>query len=179
MNSPSLSRIHYEWTWCFANKLWINYLLREYTMNSLFIFRLPYEFTWCFADSLWIYCLYREFSKNSRGVSLILYEFSWCFSNILRIHYLVREFTNNSILFSRIFYLFTILIADSSRNHLVEFYFWWAARMIHTLFEALISTHSLTRWLILAYIDIQSEVIFGPLTDEMSHSRCSAEIELN
>ena len=51
--------------------------------------------------------------------------------------------------------------------------------MIHTLFEALISTHFLTRWLILAYIDIQSEVIFGPLTDEMSHSRCSAEIELN
>ena len=75
-----------EFTISFANLpwihdlLWIHYLLRDFTMNSL-SFReftlnpfFHYEFTICFAISKWIYYIFREFTLNTLSVSLIFYE---------------------------------------------------------------------------------------------------------
>ena len=49
--------------------------------------------------------------------------------------------------------------------------------MTHRLFEAWISTHSMTRWLILPIIDIQNDVIFDPFTDKMNHSPRTVELD--
>ena len=76
---------------CSANKLWIHYLFRYYTINSLSVSRILYLFcesTMFLANSLWIYLGFR----NSR----------WIFAKLLWIHCLFREFTINSLSLSRI-----------------------------------------------------------------------------
>ena len=46
LNSLSVSRIHYEFTVCFANSPWIHCLFRESTMNLLSLWRIHYKY-WC------------------------------------------------------------------------------------------------------------------------------------
>ena len=113
MNSLSASRIHYlfhefildplssspnhyEFTICFANYLWIFYLLRDFSLNPLSFSRIRY--------------LLRGFTLNLfyfRGVSINSLSFSWIhilfreftifFVFSLWIHYLFRDFTMNTL----------------------------------------------------------------------------------
>ena len=59
-NSPSFSRINYEFTFYFPNKQWIYFLFLENAMYFLPVSRIYSEYTWYFANSLWLYHLYRE-----------------------------------------------------------------------------------------------------------------------
>ena len=68
-------RIHHlfrECTICFANSLWFHYLLRDFSLNSLF---------------------FPEFTFNSLSASRFQYEFTISFANSPWIHFL-REITN-------------------------------------------------------------------------------------
>ena len=44
------------------NSLWIHYLFREYTINSLYDSRSYYEFTMCFATLLLIHYLFLKYT---------------------------------------------------------------------------------------------------------------------
>ena len=46
---------YFEFTICLANLLWIHYLFRESTLNSLSFSRIHCELTFTFAISLWIH----------------------------------------------------------------------------------------------------------------------------
>jgi len=115
MNSLSVSRIHFE-SKVFRQTLWINFLLRDITMNELSISWFYYEYTICLANLLWIYYLLREYTKNSLSASRFHYEYTICLSNSPWIHYFFRDINMNSlstsrflfefILFFRIHYLF-------------------------------------------------------------------------
>ena len=73
MNSLFILGIHFEYTICFANFLWIHNLLHEFTMNSLSFSWYFYKFTICIANSLLNCYLFREFTikKNQfRGFGL-------------------------------------------------------------------------------------------------------------
>ena len=119
LNSISSSRINYQFTVFFAislwipfefNSLWIYYLFRGSTFNSLLIqfamnwpsisrihFKFPlnsirYEFTIYFANSLWIHFLFREFTFNSLWIRFALNS-----PSISRIHFEFPIFSANSL----------------------------------------------------------------------------------
>ena len=84
----------------------IQYLFREYALDSLSFVQIHNEFTIFFAITLWIHCLFREFtiySANSLSFWRIHYEFTWSFA----IH---NEFSRNN-------YEFTICLANLLPNH--------------------------------------------------------------
>ena len=63
----TFSRIHFDWTFYFANILRIHFPFCEQTMNqlkvplnSLFFSQISFEFTLSFANSLWINVIFRE-----------------------------------------------------------------------------------------------------------------------
>ena len=93
MNSLSIWRIHYEFTWSFAKLPWIHYLFRENTMNSLSVWLLHYEFT-MFSRLNYELTLC---SRNSLSFTLIYNEFTIYFANSLWIHCLFLEFTMNPL----------------------------------------------------------------------------------
>ena len=93
-----------------AKSLWIYYLSREWTKNSLSTSRFLFEFNICFvnslsvwrtnlrypfhfAKSLWIHYLLGDFIMNTLSVSRIFYEFTNCFAISFWIHFLYRKFT--------------------------------------------------------------------------------------
>ena len=95
-----LSRISWEFNWCFAHSLWIQLVFRVYTFNSLYISRIHY--------------LWHEFTMNSMTFSHTHYEFT-IFSRVYYwftifivdsswIHLVFREFTINLLSISRIYY---------------------------------------------------------------------------
>ena len=135
LSSLSISRIQFEFTIILAILLWIYYLNREFTANSLwlheftfnspFITRIHFEFpifsrinfelTIFFSNSLSIHYCFLEFTFNSLSFLRINFEFTICFANALQIHYLFWELTLNSQFFSnsRIHFHCTIFIANS------------------------------------------------------------------
>ena len=88
------------------NKIWIDYLFCEFTMNqlsSLLMYygstikplsfsRIHYEFTICFENLQWISSLIRKFTMNPLIFSPIRNEFNFC-EFTLNWNYLLREFT--------------------------------------------------------------------------------------
>ena len=130
MNSHGVtfSRIHFKSAFNLVNKLWIHYLLREFTMNLLDVSRIYSEFTINFKISL---------VMNSLSVLRIYYEFTvypessknwWCFAAFLWIqlmfreyslwnNYIYRESTINSLYSSRTHYGFTVHIANLVKIH--------------------------------------------------------------
>ena len=93
-----------EFTFGFANTLWIYLVFREYSMKSPSFSRINYEFTVLitnslavFQESLWIYylfcesnmnslSLFHEFAMNKRDVARINYGLTIFFENLLWIH---------------------------------------------------------------------------------------------
>ena len=135
--------IHYVLGWftlkpiiVFANSLWINYIFRRYTLNSLRIFyllrectlnspsfsRINVEFPLLFGNSLKIHYLFRRFTVNSLCFSLIHFEFTIYFTlnpvSLNLIH--LFELTINSLSFSQIHFEFTIYFANSLLIYLVS-----------------------------------------------------------
>ena len=103
MNSISFTRMHYDFTVCFGNLLWIQF------------FR---EFTILFSTQLWFHFLFGELTLNSLSISQICFKNASFIANklkihqqianslcikfrSLRIHFLFREFTINSLTVSR------------------------------------------------------------------------------
>ena len=66
--SLSISRIKFEFTFCFVYRLWIHYLFREFTINWLSFCWIHYEFNLCFA--IW-------FFFNKFDPSLTSDDFLW------------------------------------------------------------------------------------------------------
>jgi hypothetical protein len=106
------SRTYFEFTISFAYSLWILYLFREFTINSLshwqihygsIIFFANFEFTISFGYSLWILYLFREFTINSLSQWQIHFGSIIFFAN-LRDSLFVREFTLYLLSLSRIYY---------------------------------------------------------------------------
>ena len=83
----SISWIHYEWIIFCAKVLWIHYLYREITLNSLSFTRIHYGFTIHFAKSLLnTFCLLRiDLFYHSDLYIDIFISFG--------IHHLYRKFT--------------------------------------------------------------------------------------
>ena len=102
LNSLSASLISFAYTICFANFLWIHYLLRGLTSNPLFFSWYQYACSIFFAIALAIHHifrkdnLFREFSMDLLSPSRLLFELILFF----RIHYLFCEFTLNPRSFS-------------------------------------------------------------------------------
>ena len=71
MNSISFTQIHYDFTVCFGNLLWIQF------------FR---EFTILFSTQLWIHFLFGELTLNSLSISQICFKNTSFFANKLKIH---------------------------------------------------------------------------------------------
>ena len=104
MNSPSDSRMNYEFT-IFSR---IHLKSNIFFANSLSFSRIQYffrEFTICFANFPWIHNLHHDFSLNSPSFS--------------RKHYLFRELSMNSLSASR----FTMNTLSFSRIHLESTFF--------------------------------------------------------
>ena len=125
------SLFHYESTWCCANRLWIDFLLCEFTMNSqplsriLFIFRLMnsldvsqihYEFTVYIVNLVRILVVLRWLSMNSVAI-LPYFEFTIVFANLLIIYYLYRGYIKKSLGVSRVNYKCTIFFTISQLIH--------------------------------------------------------------
>ena len=91
---------HYETTML---SIWIHFLLRDFSLNSLSFSQIHY--------------LFRKLSMNSLSASWFLFESTIYFVISLWIHYLFREFPMNSQSTSRYYYEFTILIAKSLCSH--------------------------------------------------------------
>ena len=133
-NSPSFSRINYEFTFYFPNKQWIYFLFLENAMYFLPVSRIYSEYTWYFANSLWLYHLYRkcticpwihyEFTMNLSPLSATITFY------LLRIHYLIRESSIN-LLFSRKHYEFPTFYANS----LWIYFVFRDSQWIHYLFR--------------------------------------------
>ena len=107
----NFSRILFEFTISFANSLWILYLYREFTINSLSIWQIHHgsiifsaELT---LNSLSLSRIHYGFINLSRIDPELLF-----FANLLWILNLFREFTMNSLIFSRILFEFTISFAN-------------------------------------------------------------------
>ena len=156
MDPFSFERIHYRFTIYLANLLWIHYLLREFTGDSLidreFTLNLL-SFSWiqyvpiiCFANLLWIHYLLREFTRdpficrvltlNLLFLSRIHSQFIIFVANPLSIHYLFREFSMDPLIFSRIHFEFTISFAYTRWIHYVirQFATLSVSRSIHYYF---------------------------------------------
>ena len=85
-------RIHNIFPKVTMKSLWIHYLFREFTVNSLF-----------FREFIWTHYLFQEFTMNLHSFSCNHYEFCVCFAKSLWIHYFFQETTMNSMsIFSRI-----------------------------------------------------------------------------
>ena len=71
LNSKSGSHIHLESTNRFSESLWIHYLLRGLSGNSLSLREITMNslFTICFANWLWINYLFRVFAINSLSLT--------------------------------------------------------------------------------------------------------------
>ena len=104
-NKKSFLQIHYEFIIFFcgftmiffyllANFLWIQYFIREFTMDSLSISWIHYEFTTYFVYSLWIQLVCREYTMNTSRIYLF-HEFTFDSLSFLRIHYLFHEYVIN------------------------------------------------------------------------------------
>ena len=78
----TFSRIHFDWTFYFANILRIHFPFCEQTMNQL---KVP-------LNSLF----FRKSALNSLSLSRIHYESTWFFANKLRINYLFRKIATYS-----------------------------------------------------------------------------------
>ena len=127
---------------CFASSLWIDLLLRKFTLNSISVRRIHYKFIFsqihmelsiCFANSLWINLLLRKFTlnhflfRNALWVNFLLrkftlnslsvpgvhHEFTICLAHKRGIHYLLREYTMNKLSSSRNNYKFTTYFANT------------------------------------------------------------------
>jgi len=129
-------RIHHGSIICFTNLLWINFLFREFIMDSLSFSRIHYQFTIYLANSLLINYFFRELTLNSLSPEFTMdpfsferihYRFTIYLANLLWIHYLLREFTRDSLFFRaftlnpssslRIHYKITISFANSLGIH--------------------------------------------------------------
>ena len=94
----SFLRLNHEFTFCFANKLWIQYL----SCN---------EFIWCLANKLLIHYLFSAFTMNQPSLSRIHCKFV----NIQWIHHeslIFSRFAMTLLSFLRINYKFTIFFAN-------------------------------------------------------------------
>ena len=69
-NSLSVPQIHLKSTIYFANYLWIQNLLRDFTMNSPSFSQNHCEFTIYFENLLLIHYLFRDISLNSLSVKI-------------------------------------------------------------------------------------------------------------
>ena len=88
INSPGVSGLYYEFTFCFKITMYL--LLVSRIDYSLLFLRIHFEFTIVFAKSLRIYYHIYEFTMNSLSFSRIHFQFAICFANSLsfsRIHY--------------------------------------------------------------------------------------------
>ena len=94
-NSLSVLRIYFEFTFFFANSLWIYNLYRKATMNSLCFF------------------------AHSLSITRIDYEFIVFIPNLVRIHVVFLGFTLNSLYFWRIHFQSTIFFMISLWIHLI------------------------------------------------------------
>ena len=115
LNLLFLSRIHCQFSTsiqyvliiCFANLLWIHYLLREFTrdpliccvmtLNLLFLSRIHCQFIIFVANPLSIHYLFREFSMDPLIFSRIHFEFTISIAYTRWIHYLIRQFATLSV----------------------------------------------------------------------------------
>ena len=146
--SLSISRIHYEFTVCFGNSFWINYLFREFTLNPISVSwvrhlfrRKCHEFTIFFSNLQFIHYLYRftifltmnllffrEYTMNLllftiTHESFINFEFTILFANIPRIHHLLRLFTFLNPIECIVFTCRTLIkCLFSSKNFFFEFF---------------------------------------------------------
>ena len=130
-----------------ADSIWIRYLLREFTSNSLFVSRIHFqftnylamhylfrksllihyffsriyiEFTIYFAISLWVHYFFCESTLNSESALRIHYQFTFVFVNSFRTDYLCREFNSNSFFYANTLssqFEFTIFFVNSLRIH--------------------------------------------------------------
>ena len=96
-----ISRINYEFFWCFTKTFRVSYLFREcninlllfrvLTLNSLSFLRIHYIVTFgltiYLANILGLHFLLREFTLNSRSITRNFFKNTSCFANIIRIHY--------------------------------------------------------------------------------------------
>ena len=99
----------------------IDFLFREFPMNSLPVSRIVYKFLICIVIFLWIHNLCREFTicfANSawfhypyRGITMNLLSFSRHHFS-LWIHHLFRDITMNSLYISRIHFEYTSFSAN-------------------------------------------------------------------
>jgi len=115
LNLPSFSRIQYVPIICFANLLWIHYLLREFTrdpficrvltLNLLFLSRIHSQFIIFVANPLSIHYLFREFSMDPLSYSPFRYTICiaidplFFFANSLFIYFFSRDHYGSFICF--------------------------------------------------------------------------------
>ena len=150
MKSLSASWFFFEFTTCFAISLWIhclfreftlnpffrwitmNYLLRNFPLNSLSYSQNRYEFSIFFANLLSVsrlvhkkHYLLDDFNMNSPSFPQFNLEFTIYFVISLRIHYIYREFILNTRSVSRIYYEFTNLFASHVSHVSHEPITWW------------------------------------------------------
>ena len=111
MNSPSVSRIHYEFTIFHANPLWMH--------NEFIIY---------FANSLWIHYLFYDITMIWPSVSRIHYLFAnyddfVYYAKSLWTHFLFRVMSNDRFFVTEIHYGFTVFSNDEIvRQPLRPFY---------------------------------------------------------
>ena len=161
---------HHEITIGFVIFLWIHYLLRDFTMNSLPVSRIHlesvfslnhYELTICFAISLWIHYLIPKIAMNSRCFSRFHYEFTIVFAKSLWVRFEItwKPLWNQyefSIFFayllsvSRLFHKNHYLLDDFNMNSPqfnLEFtiYFVISLRIHYIYREFILNTRSVSR----------------------------------
>ena len=120
-DSLSISQIHYESTFYFANslsirindyKFTINYC--ELSQNTLDVTQIHYEMSLFLAYLLWIQSLSGKFTLNLLWISRIYFNFTMNSLGFSQINFGIAIFFTNSTSISRIYYEFTFFSADLS-----------------------------------------------------------------
>ena len=102
-------RIHYyvEFTIIFANSLYIHCFYQKFSMNQLEVSQESLWIHYLFRVST-MNSLFRKFTMNQRDVSRIHYKFTVYIVNQVRILVVVRWFSLNTVGVSRTYFEFTI-----------------------------------------------------------------------
>ena len=173
----SYSRNQYEDTIVFAKSIWIHYLLRSFTMNSLTVSRIDLEST-----------SFRQITMNSLSSSRFHFTHTIRFANCQRIHFLFRDLTLNSLSYPRNHYVntfslwFNYLLLDLSLNSLsvpriqLKSTFFVILLWIHQIFR-LFTLNTLSISLISNEITIFFEIILW-IQFSFSRNHCDFTISI-
>ena len=114
LDPQSTSLTHYELSVYFANVLWMNYLLREVTINPLPYRSIHYQGP--SLNSLWIHYLFCVFTLNLiSSLSILQWSMKLFF---------VREIIINTLCVSLIYSGFTYFKYIHYANNIAQWFFW-------------------------------------------------------